>query len=75
MLQWGRALAALAEDLGYIPSTHIRQLTNACNSSSRDSDIVFWLLGAPGTHRVDRHISRKNTPKRKIMTSSPEIHI
>ena len=30
--------AALAEDLGLVLSTHVRQLTTACNSNSRGSD-------------------------------------
>lgn len=33
-------LAALAEDLGSFPSTHM-WLTNACNSSSRGFDALF----------------------------------
>ena len=33
-----RVLTALSEDLGSIPSTHIGQLTTACDSSSRESD-------------------------------------
>ena len=31
MTQWLRAYPALADDLGYVPSTHIRWLTNTCN--------------------------------------------
>jgi hypothetical protein len=33
MAQHLRALTALAEDVGLIPGTHIRELTTACNSS------------------------------------------
>ena len=39
------ALAALAEDLDSVPSTHIRQLTATCNSSLWEFDAVFWPLG------------------------------
>jgi hypothetical protein len=47
MTQQLRALAALPEDLGSIPSTPIRQL---CNSSSRGSDAFLWSLWALHTH-------------------------
>ena len=39
--QWLRALAALAEDLRSILSTHVAQNRN---SSSRGSDALFWPL-------------------------------
>jgi hypothetical protein len=32
-------LAALAEDLGLVPSTHVRQLTTIWNSSSKGFDV------------------------------------
>jgi hypothetical protein len=41
MAQWLRALAALPEDLGWIPSTHM-VATTICSSSSRGSDALFW---------------------------------
>lgn len=37
--QWLGVSAALAEHLGSGPSTHIRQLTIACNSESRGSKV------------------------------------
>jgi hypothetical protein len=42
-----RAMAALAEDQFPAPTW---QLTTICNSSSRQSGIVFWPLWAPETH-------------------------
>lgn len=38
-----RAPAALPEDPVSVLSTHIGLLTNACNSSSMESNVVFWL--------------------------------
>lgn len=38
------AHTALGEDLTSVPSTHVRQVTVACNSSSKRSDPVFWSL-------------------------------
>ena len=40
--QWLRALAALAEDLGSILSTHL--VAQNCNSSSKGSGTLFWPL-------------------------------
>ena len=63
-----RVLAVLAEDLGSVPSTHIRLLTNTCNSSAFNT---FYLpprtsaLGAYGAihtyikHNI-RHINQTN---------------
>lgn len=42
------ALTAFPGDPSLVPSTYIRRLTTACNSSSRGSDI-FWPLQVP-TH-------------------------
>lgn len=41
-----RALAALVENLGSVPSMHIKWLTAACNASSRVSSALFWPLGS-----------------------------
>ena len=41
-----RTLAAFAEGLGLIPSTHI------CNSNPRESDALFWPLGGTDTYTV-----------------------
>jgi hypothetical protein len=47
MVQWSRALAALPEDLGSIPSTHMA--AHNCNSSSRG-------IGCPptNTHKINQ---------------------
>lgn len=42
--QWLRALIALAEDLGSIPSTHPWQITTICNSSFKESANLIWAL-------------------------------
>lgn len=55
---WGmgrrlRALAALAEDSGVVPSTPVRQLTTLSNSSSRGSHasgFIGYLLSHARTH-------------------------
>ena len=60
MAQWERVLAALADDLGLIPSTHITithiTIHNCCNYSPRGSDTLFWSLKTPGTYVVHTHI-------------------
>lgn len=38
---------ALAEDLNMIPSTHVQKLMTASNSSSKESDILFWPPEVP----------------------------
>lgn len=43
-------LAALAEDQGWIPNTHIRWLTTVCDSSSKGSDIGHLLLVSLRAH-------------------------
>ena len=43
MAQWLRVLAALAEDLSLVPSTHIKQ-TTPCNYSSGGSSALFRSL-------------------------------
>jgi hypothetical protein len=40
-IQWLRVLAAFAEDLSSVPTTHAGWLTIACNSRSRGSDVFF----------------------------------
>lgn len=50
--QWLRAPAPLAMDLGSGPSIHIRQLTAACNSTSRDLTHSSGLYGHQTYARV-----------------------
>jgi hypothetical protein len=38
-----RAPAVLAEDPAWVPSTHFKELTTICNSSSRRFDALLWL--------------------------------
>lgn len=48
MAQWFRVLADLSEDPSVVPSIHARQLTTACNSSSRHP----WPLWHPQVLRI-----------------------
>lgn len=48
-----RALAALAEDAGLIPS----MLTTTCNSGFRGSSALFWTLRVLHTHDAQPHVS------------------
>jgi hypothetical protein len=48
-----RALAALAENLGLIPSDMAASII--CNSVSRGSDAFFRTLGTPGMYVVYTH--------------------
>lgn len=56
MVQWLRALTALAVDMGLVPGTPIQQLRVICNSSSRRSDASFDLHGC--TYVMHRRIHR-----------------
>lgn len=47
MAQLSRVHIAITEDLGLLLSTYIEQLTTAYNSSSGESDALFWSLRAP----------------------------
>lgn len=38
-----RESTAFPEDMSSVPSSHIGQLTTACDSSSRRPDLIFWL--------------------------------
>jgi len=60
MAQQLRALTALPEDLGLIPSTNMPvHNCHNCNSSSRGSATLFWLLWAPDTSdSIDKHVGR-----------------
>jgi hypothetical protein len=59
MEQWIRALAAPAEDLSLVPSTHVGQITTTCNSGSRRPDALFWSPRAPGTGLVHMRACRQ----------------
>lgn len=60
MTQWLRILAAFSEDLSSDPSTHVRQLTTACNSSPRGSENLKPSSDFPGLpHTRKAHIERQ----------------
>lgn len=42
LVQWLRTRTTPAEDLSFVPFTHISQLTSASDYCYRDSNIVFW---------------------------------
>lgn len=54
MAQWERTLAALALDLGLIPST-CKAVHNCC---PKGSDTRFWSLRTSGTHTVHIHAAK-----------------
>lgn len=45
--QWLGAFSFLSGDFGLIPNTHLKRFTTACHSNSRNSNTLFWTLGAP----------------------------
>lgn len=58
MAQCSRALAAPAEGLGFIPSTHVVAL-NRPNCSSRRSNALFQPPGTPSTHMAHIYACKK----------------
>lgn len=60
------ALVALGEDPGSIPTTHLVSLPVG-NSSSRQSDILFWPWRAPGTCVVHIYACGQNTLTHRII--------
>lgn len=52
MAQWLETLAAPPENLSSIPGTYVG--AHKSSSSSKESDVLFGPLWAPGTH-VHRH--------------------
>lgn len=58
--QWFRALGAIAEDLGPVPSApQTWCLTIACNLRSKGSEAAFWSFQAPGTLMAHMHTCRQ----------------
>lgn len=49
MAQQLGAWIALEGDPDFVPSTHIWSLTAACNSGSREFNVLFWPLRASAT--------------------------
>lgn len=47
MVRWLRALTALGKHQSSVPNTHTGELTTACNSGPRESDVLFRPLQAP----------------------------
>lgn len=45
-----KSLAALTEDMHWVPSTHVGQVKNACDSSSWGFITLFWPLWAHVWH-------------------------
>lgn len=72
----GSALAALPEAIVESPVLTTQWLTTVCNSSYRDSKVLFWSLWAPGTQsytKIDmqaKHSYIQNTFLIKKITKS-----
>lgn len=60
-----RALAALPE-VEFSPSTHVKQLTDACTSLSKGPNALFWLSRVP----VHLYVKRREQDKREPSASS-----
>ena len=73
MAQGLKVLAALAEDPGSNPSTHI--VDPNCNSSFRGSETLFWPLWAWHTLATQTYVQAKNkktkNKKQKNPTNQP----
>lgn len=59
MTKWLRALAALKEDLGSIPSAHVRKLTTTYTSSYGDGETSIGTggggtVGLPAFHNAEK---------------------
>lgn len=57
-----RVLVAFPEDLGLIPNSHI----DSYNSSSRESNTLFWPLQVPGMYKLHSHTCRQSNYTHKI---------
>lgn len=54
MALWLRALTAFEEDIRLLLSTQMIAHKHY-NSSSKESNVLFWLLSAPDMHLVHRY--------------------
>jgi hypothetical protein len=55
MIQWLRAIVALAEDQGLVPSIHTGWLKIVYNSCFQGSVALFWPEQATGIHMMHIH--------------------
>ena len=55
MVQQLKMHNTFGEDLSLVPSIHIRLLTAAFNSSSKDSDTLFWIPWVPALTHTHTH--------------------
>jgi hypothetical protein len=68
MAQWLGSPAALPEDVGSIPSTHMVAHNHLyCNSSSMASETLFWPQQVLDVHVRHRVTPKKNTHTNKII--------
>lgn len=63
MAQWLRILAALPDNLSSAPRTHIRQLIDTCNASSREYGTAIWLLQTPACVWLPDSVATTTTTK------------
>ena len=61
MAQWLRALTAIQEDPGLIPSTHIAACNCLLTVQCHKINAIFWPHWALGIDMVHRHACRQNT--------------
>jgi hypothetical protein len=59
MAQWLGTRTALPEDRSSVLSTHIGQLTTACNCSS-GADVLFWPLQDPAQTHTETYLYTHN---------------
>ena len=67
MRSWGDGTVARSTRLASVPSTHVRQLTTACDSSSGVTDALFdlsrqWIHTHTHTHTHTPLIKNKLNP-------------
>ena len=58
MAQWLRALPALPEDQGSIPSMQLQEMTTICDSSCTGYDALFWHFKALNACGAQTHSSK-----------------
>jgi hypothetical protein len=68
-----RMPAALSEDPGFLPSTH-GPLATVCNSSFRESNVLFWLPLTLGIH-THTHTRSKKEKYKKIKITQDHLRI
>lgn len=66
--QWLQILAALPDNLSSVPRTHVRQLIDTCNASSREYGTVIWLLQTPACVWLPDSVATTTTTTKTVET-------